>query len=67
MFVCWVAGFIYRNKCSELAKSFLKSVDGFDAFDLQSDYRVGEAFFNGCRLCFELCDEWSKMRKALIN
>ena len=48
MFVCCVAGFIYRDKCSELAKSLSKSVNCLDAFDLQGDYRIGEAFFSGC-------------------
>ena len=67
MFVCWVAGFIYRDKCSELTKSYLKSVDGLDAFYLQNDYRIGEAFLGGCWWGFALWDECKKIRKALIN
>ena len=62
-----VSTFIYRDKWSELAKSFLNSVDGFDAFHLQSYYRIGEAFCNGCRLCFALWNKWSKILKLLIN
>ena len=48
MFVGRAAGFIYRDKGSELAKSFFKSVDCLDPFNLQGDYRIGEAFLGAC-------------------
>ena len=67
MFVCRTAGFICRDEGSELVKSFMKSVDFFDAFDFQGDYRIGKAFFGGCRFCFALSDECTKMRNAQIN
>ena len=48
MLVCRAASFIYLNKGSELAKSFFKSVDCIDPFDLQVNNRIGEAFLGGC-------------------
>ena len=48
MFVCRVSGFIYWDKGSELATSLFKSVDCIDPFDLQSDYRIGEACLGCC-------------------
>ena len=48
MFVCRVSDFIYWDKGSELAKSLFKSVDCLDPFDVQRDYRIGEAFLGGC-------------------
>ena len=67
MFVYTTVGFVYTDAGSKLAKSLFKSVNCLDAFDLLSDYRIGEAFFSGCWLCFALWDDWTKMRKALIN
>ena len=67
MLVCRAAGFIYRDECSELAKSLFKSVNRFDAFDLQGDYRIGEAFLGGCWLFPALWDKSTRMRKAMIN
>ena len=67
MLVCKAAGFIYRDECLEFAKPLLESVDCIDAFDLQVDNQIGEAFFGGRWLCFAFWDEWTKMRKALIN
>ena len=48
MFICRAAGFIYRDEGSELAKSLFNSVDCLDAFDLQGDYRIGNAFLGSC-------------------
>ena len=57
MFVGRAACFIYMNYSSKLAKTLFKSVDYLDKFDLQGDYRIGEAFFGGYWLCFALWDE----------
>ena len=67
MFVCRTAGFIYWNKSSKLAKSFFKNADCLDAFDLQGDYRICEAFLNGRWSGFAYWDEWTKMHNPLIN
>ena len=47
MLVFKAAGFIYRNEGLKLAKSLFKSVTCLDAFELQGDYRIGEAFLGG--------------------
>ena len=67
MFVLRVSGFIYWNKGSKIAKCFFKSVDCLDTLYLQGDYFIGERVFGGRWLGFALWDEWTKMRKALIN
>ena len=67
MLGCRAAGFIYRDEGSALAKSLFNSVDCLNAFDLQDDYRIGKAFVGSCWLGSALCDEWTKMRNALIN
>ena len=67
LFVGRAASFIYRDEGLEIKKSFLKYMDLLDAFDLQNEYRIGEAFFDGCWLCFALSDKWTKMRIGLIN
>ena len=67
MLVCKLSGFIYRDKGSELGKSFLKRVDCLYALDLQGDYLIGKAFVGCCWLGFAYWDEWTKLRKALIN
>ena len=67
MLVCRVSGFIYRDEGSDLGKSFFKSVGYLDTLALQGDYLIGEAVFGGCWLGFALWDEWTKMRKAVIN
>ena len=67
MFIGRAASFIYPDEGSEFAKSILESLNCLDAFDLQCDYCIGEPLLGGCRLCIALWDEWTKMRKALIN
>ena len=67
MLVCRTTDFLYRDKGSEVAKFFFKSMDCLYAFDFQGDYRIGEAFLVGCWLSSALWDECTKMRKALIN
>ena len=57
MLVCRAAPFIYRNEGLKLAKSRFISVNCFDAFDYQGDYRIGEAFLGDCSLC---CALWDK-------
>ena len=57
MFVCRAADFIYRDGGSQLAKSIFDSAYYLDAFYLQGDYSIGEAFLGGCRLCIALWDE----------
>ena len=47
MFVCRTSGLIYRKKGSKFAK-FVQGAECFDAFDLQVDYRICEAFLGGC-------------------
>ena len=44
MLVCMAAGFIYKYKCSELAKLTLESVDCLDAFNFQSYLKSARPF-----------------------
>ena len=46
---------------------FFKSEDCLDAYDFKGDYLIGEEVIGGCWMDFEYWDEWTKMRKALIN
>lgn len=60
IFVRGVAGVIYLDKCSMLAKSLFNCVDGLIAFDLYNNYRICKAFVNECRVCYALWNYFSK-------
>ena len=67
MLVCRAARFIFSDEGTELAKLLLKCVNCLDAFDLQGDYRIAEAFLGRCWLGSALWDKCTKIRNGLIN
>ena len=67
MFVCGAAGFIHRNKGSNLVNYFLENVDCLIAFDRQGDLLYRRGVTRVYVLRFRMLNKLLKNRKTFIN